>query len=63
MHIARSACKGMKWENINERTRITLNRGALVAELKVAGGDSGFVAVADGGCCKKRKKGEEICRG
>jgi len=63
MHIARSACKGMKWENINERTRITLNRGALVAELKVAGGDGGFVAVADGGCCKKRKKGEEICRG
>jgi hypothetical protein len=53
----------MKWENINERTRITLNRGALVAELKVAGGDGGFVAVADGGCCMKRKKGEEICRG
>jgi hypothetical protein len=35
----------------------------FVAKLTVAGGDGGVVAVADGGCCKKRKKGEEICRG
>jgi hypothetical protein len=45
----------MKRENRDERTRITWNGGALVAELTVAGGD--------GGCCKKRKKGEEIYRG
>jgi hypothetical protein len=53
----------MKRENRDERTRIAWNGGALVAELTVAGGDGGVVAVADGGCCKKRKKGEEICRG
>jgi len=58
-----SACKGMKRENRDERTRITWNGGTLVAELTVAGGDGGVAAVADGGCCKKRKKGEEICRG
>jgi len=45
------------------RTRITWNGGALVSELTVDGGDGGVAAVADGGCCKKRKKGEEICRG
>ena len=53
----------MKRENRDERTRITWNGGTLVAELTVAGGDGGVAAVADGGCCKKRKKGEEICRG
>ena len=63
MHSARSACKGMKRENKDERTRITLNGGALVIELTVTGGDGGVVALADGGCCKKRKKGEEICKG
>jgi len=63
VHGARFACKGMKRENRDERTRIAWNGGALVAELTVAGGDGGVVAVADGGCCKKRKKGEEICRG
>ena len=63
MHSAHSACKGMKWENRDERTRITWNGGALVAELTVAGGDGGVGAMVDDGCCKKRKKGEEICRG
>jgi len=63
MHSARSACKGMKQENRDERTRITWNGGALLAELTVAGGDGGVVAVEDGGCCKKWKKREEICRG
>jgi len=55
VHSARSACKGIRWENKDERTRITWNGGALVVELKVADGD--------GGCCKKSKKREEICRG
>jgi len=63
VHSARCACKVMKPENKDKRMRITWNGGALVAELTVAGGDSGVAAVADGGCCKKRKKGEEICRG
>ena len=60
MHSARAACKGMKQENRDERMRNTWNGGALVAELTVAGGDGGVAAVADGGCYKKRKKGEEI---
>jgi len=41
-------------------TRIIWNGGALVAELTMAGGDSGVAVVADGDCYKKRKKGEEI---
>jgi hypothetical protein len=53
----------MKRENKDEKMRITLNGGALVAELPVAGSDGGVAAVADGGCSKKRNKGEEICRG
>jgi len=63
VHSAHSLCKGMKWDNKDERMRITWNEGALVAELTVAGGDSGVAAVANGGCGKKRKKGEEIYRG
>jgi hypothetical protein len=60
VHSARSACKGIKWENRDEMTRIIWNGGALVAELTMAGGDSGVAIVADGDCYKKRKKGEEI---
>jgi hypothetical protein len=45
MHSARFAYKGMKRENRDERMRITYNGGALVAELTVAGGDSGVVTV------------------
>jgi len=63
VHSARSAYKGMKRENRDEKIRITLNGGALAAKLPVAGSDGGVAAVADGGCSKKRKKGEEICRG
>ena len=63
MQNARSACKGMKRENKDERTRITWTGGAMVAELTVVGGDDGVTAVVDGDCCKKRKKGEEIYRG
>jgi len=45
VHSARSACKGMKRENKDERTRITLNGGALVTELTMTGGDGGVVTV------------------
>jgi hypothetical protein len=52
VHSARSACKGMKRENRDERTRITWNGGALVVELTVAGGDGGVMRWC---CCSGRR--------
>jgi len=59
VHNARSACKRMKQENRDERTRITWNGGALVAELTVAGGDGGVVTVVAARRGRKEKKSTE----
>jgi len=63
VHSARSACKGMKQENRDERIRITWNGGALVAELTVAGGDGGVVTLVAARRGRKEKKSAEADNG